>query len=341
MRKTLLPVACVLISIALGLQMNSQSTICPADSSMTPVPAQPRNEIWAPGQVETHESQLHVFGRVPGEIIKLNCALGDWVEAGTILAVIDPEEFKHNVEISRSQLLAARATLESLRKGPRVESIDAAKAELRAVESQLQQATRDFHRTQSLSGSQSVSQQTLEANDSNVRRLQSAVAAQRARLNQLVRGTTHEDISAARARVSAAQSHLDLADLQLRRTAIRAPISGQILDLNVRQGQMILMTDQQPILTLADTSRIRIRAWVDELSAGKISLGQTAIVSVDGMPDKILGRVSEISPRIASNYVDSENIRYRADAWTREVWIDTDSCNHFVVGMRVDVVISF
>ena len=43
------------------------------------------------------------------------------------------------------------------------------------------------------------------------------------------------------------------------------PSAGQILEVNREPGELIELNDRQPVIVMADTSRLRVRAYVEEL----------------------------------------------------------------------------
>lgn len=76
-------------------------------------------------------------------------------------------------------------------------------------------------------------------------------------------------VDLAHARLDAAKADLDLARLYLDRTSLRAPFAGQIFRVQAVAGQWVKAG--QPLLTLADTSRLTLELPVDrkQATAGK------------------------------------------------------------------------
>ena len=84
-------------------------------------------------------------------------------------------------------------------------------------------------------------------------------------------------------------------------------------------------------MTMADLSKVRVRALVDEIDVGKVSIGQSVSIKVAAYRDKeFIGTVSKIEPRA---YVQ-QNVT------TFPVLIDIDNDdNLLLIGMNTDVVI--
>ena len=74
-----------------------------------------------------------------------------------------------------------------------------------------------------------------------------------------------------------------------------APQSGLVYDTLFRQGEWI--PAGKPVVVLLPPQNIKVRAFVPETRIGSIRYGDTAQVSVDGVKDPFLGKVSYISPR--------------------------------------------
>lgn len=75
---------------------------------------------------------------------------------------------------------------------------------------------------------------------------------------------------------------------------IESPIDGTVGRIDVDRGESI--SPQEPIGIVADISKVRIEVSVDERFAGRLTIGQSATVSVDAYPDDIFeGKVTSIA----------------------------------------------
>lgn len=82
---------------------------------------------------------------------------------------------------------------------------------------------------------------------------------------------------------------------KLGHTIIRAGLSGVVLKREVEPGD--LATPGQPLMELGDPATARVTATVDERDIPRVRVGQSALMSTDGLPGKVIrGRVSEITP---------------------------------------------
>ncbi|MGA9117574.1 MAG: efflux RND transporter periplasmic adaptor subunit [Bacteroidota bacterium] len=96
-----------------------------------------------------------------------------------------------------------------------------------------------------------------------------------------------------------ATASLDQADEALRKTTILSPMEGTVSELNSEQGERVLGTQQfqgTNVMTIADLSRMEARVDVSETDVILISVGDTARIAVDAMPEvKINALVYEIA----------------------------------------------
>ena len=73
-----------------------------------------------------------------------------------------------------------------------------------------------------------------------------------------------------------------------------APMAGFVYDTLFRQGEWV--GAGKPVVVLLPPQNIKVRAFVPETRVGSIHYGDTTRVTVDGVPNPFIGKVSYISP---------------------------------------------
>jgi HlyD family secretion protein len=73
-----------------------------------------------------------------------------------------------------------------------------------------------------------------------------------------------------------------------------APETGLVYDTLFRQGEWVAAG--KPVVALLPPQNIKVRAFVPETQVGSIHYGDTTRVTVDGVPNPFIGKVSYISP---------------------------------------------
>jgi RND family efflux transporter MFP subunit len=141
----------------------------------------------------------------------------------------------------------------------------------------------------------------------------------------------------ARADWDVARADLMRARAELARTHLLAPWDGRVLRVFNEPGALV-GPNGTPILLLADVSRRRVRAFVEELDALRVQKGQAAVVTVDGAPGKeFAGHVSEVLLRMDRDATRSDKPGELADVYHRPVVIDLDDGHELPLNQRVDV----
>jgi HlyD family secretion protein len=107
-------------------------------------------------------------------------------------------------------------------------------------------------------------------------------------------GATPEQIAAADAQVEVARSALLALIAHLGKLALKAPISGLVLERPVHVGEVAM--PGAPLLTLADLDNVSLTIYVPEDQLGKVRLGQQVSVTVDTYPGRVFtGTVAFVS----------------------------------------------
>ena len=126
------------------------------------------------------------------------------------------------------------------------------------------------------------------------------------------------------------------AKIALDDTIVRSPVQGTIISRPVEVGQVISSPTSAVgggtiLMTMADLSKVRVRALVDEIDVGKVSIGQVVSIKVAAYRDReFFGVVSKIEPQA----------KIEQNVTTFPVLIDIDNDeNLLLLGMNTDVVI--
>jgi multidrug resistance efflux pump len=197
-----------------------------------------------------------------------------------------------------------------------------------------------WRRTDTLSRGGSISLQESDERGMTVAALSARVAGAKARMELLNAPPREDDVRITVARIAAAKAKWELSRVMLQRCELRAPQKGQILQIDVQPGELIGPDSVSPAIILADTSRYRVRAFVEELDAPRIIVGMKARITSDGLAGcTMAGVVSEHSPRMNRKRLIADDPSERHDTRIRDVLIELESKDKLIVGMRVDVEI--
>ena len=108
------------------------------------------------------------------------------------------------------------------------------------------------------------------------------LAKAEADLAKLKAGAWKEDIEVQRAAVEQAQSQIESIKIMLERLIVRAPVDGEILQVNVRPGQFAALAWKEPMIVLGEVNRLHVRVDIDENDLYRFREGMPAWANVKG-----------------------------------------------------------
>lgn len=215
--------------------------------------------VTATGKVQPH-IQVKISADVSAKITKLAVSEGAWVEKGDFL-----------LELDRERYIAAMERAEA--------SLRSAESDAKLAQESMLKAEKDYQRTKELYEKQ----------------LESSAAYDAAAATYQVEKARYESASSS---VEQSRALLKQANDDLSKTRIYAPMAGTISQLNKEVGEIALGSQFQEdvILVVSDLVGMEALVDVDENDVVAISLGDTANIEVDALPNTIFrGYVSEIA----------------------------------------------
>jgi multidrug resistance efflux pump len=276
-------------------------------------------QLLASGTLEARN--INVGSKVGGRVSSVLVHEGDRVEPNQLLVVFDSSELEGQLLQAQGRVEAARANLAKMLRGSRPEEIAEANANSSGYEAQLAEsranleraradeanAARELKRTESLTASGAMSQQSLDnARDRDraahalVEAYQNAVAAAEGKLSaakavaeKTQRGFRAEDIAGARAEVTLADGQLKEMDARWAEREVRAPAAAVVESIDLRPGD--LRAANSPVAQLLEADQLYLMIYVPETQIGAVKIGQAAEVRVDTYPGEVFNaRVEQI-----------------------------------------------
>ena len=296
----------------------------------------PPTELRLSGNIEAHESVVGF--KVQGRIVELPVEEGQWVEQGAVLARLEDKEFRQQIAVDEAAVRVREANLKLAEAGARRQEIEAAQQTVVEAQADLDQRKLDLERAETLYRRDVISAEQRDLASTALKRAQAAFDRARERLNQLQEGTRAEEIAIARSSVQQAREVLEMSQIRLGFTVLRAPRSGVVLVRQAELGEVV--SAGTPVVTLADLDRVWVRAYVNETDLGRIRQGQAVRVRTDTFPDKnYSGRITfiaskaEFTPKTVETHKERVTLVYRMK-------IDVENPNHELKpGMPADVFI--
>ena len=273
-----------------------------------------RDVISASGSVSAVVT-VEVSSQVSGQIAELFVDFNDVVREGQVIARLDRhaflavvQKFKALLQFARAELALKKAELNRARASlanAQAKSL-VIEADIATAQAQFDETSLDLERKLTLSKRGTVSRSVRDgARFSHVvaaSKLRAAKAQAKVHETVILRvtfgmSTARAEIRKAEAHVAEQEAELKLAEVQLSRTNIKAPIDGVVIRRKIDKGQTVAASLEAPTLfTIAqDLQKIKVETSVDEADIGRVRVGQRAVFTVDAYPDRdFAGKVVQI-----------------------------------------------
>ena len=271
------------------------------------------------GQVEAHRKSRLGFERI-GRILRIHFDRGDYVEAGQLLAELDIDSLQAQKQKLQAELSAAQAVFRELRAGPRVESIDSAKASLEEQKSQWLHAKEVYERREMLFRRKLIAEEEMTQARSALERARSGVQGMQRKVDELLAGTRPEQLEAQSANMDALLAGLKQLEVEIEKSKILAPYAGTMQTRELDEGS--IAAPGQPIAVIIENRRLDARIGTIPSFTRSLVKDQSVELELNGQT--ITATVSGILSELDSNTrTQSLILRLAPDAYHLAVPGDT------------------
>jgi macrolide-specific efflux system membrane fusion protein len=203
---------------------------------------------------------VDVGAQVSGQLRKIHVEVGDTVDAGQLLAEIDPTVYRARVDGSRAQLKNLRA-------------------QLRDREAQLDLAHIQLRRQRALMAEDATTKESLQTADASAKSAAAQLEALRAQIEQI-------------------ESTLRADEANLQYARILSPMRGTVVSITARQGQTLNTNQQAPVvMRIADLSTMTVQTQVSEADVSRLKLGMEAyFTTLGGSGKRWQGSLEKVEP---------------------------------------------
>ena len=245
--------------------------------------------VVATGKIEPL-TKVEVKSKASGIVERIYVDAGDRVKMGQVLADLDKEQLRANVDESKANLEAAKAAQLASEAAYQKNLVDAEGPDVPFLK-------QDMDRAHDLFKQGLIAQNVMQDAEKNYQlALNKQMSAQRSAQ------MSKAQVAQAKAQVAQAKAALSNAEENLRYSTVTSPIEGVVLSKDVEVGDavssiLVLGSQATLVMTLGDTKEVYVRGKVDEADIGKVYLGQAARIVVESFKDKTFqGKVTKISP---------------------------------------------
>lgn len=288
------------------------------------------------GRIEAEDS-VDVVSKIPGRVAEVLCDVGDYVEKGEPLVILETDELQAQLSQAQAALAAARANLSANESGTLPQQVEQVRASFEQAKANYNNAKADYNRMKALYEADAIAKQAFDAMTLKyeVAKTQYETAKEQLRLTQ---DRVPKNVEALRAQVAQAEAAVELIQTNIDNSVIKAPVSGKVSMRMVDPGEMA--SAGYPLASVVNLDKVKVVIDVSEEEINKIEDGQEAKVFVDALEDEepLTGIVSVIPPvssptRLFQVKIDIENPDYKLKPG---MFADVE----IVTGTRKNVVIA-
>lgn len=250
-------------------------------------------KVFATGRVKTLAEET-LFAPYTGMVEEVLVEAGEQVETGQTLLRFDTEELERKVREAEARLRVEEANLRKIQAGPRKEELDKARIRLEQAELLLNNAKQKLERTEKLYEAGATTAENLETAKQEVANQQYALQIAQKELDILTGGERPEVLEAAEAQKKEAENSLLALQEQLEQGVVKAPMSGTVLDMLVKPGQLV--TQGSSLLVIGDPNSLIVEVNIGEGDTRDLALGQKVEVTGISFAGTYTGTVTKIAP---------------------------------------------
>jgi membrane fusion protein (multidrug efflux system) len=243
--------------------------------------------------------------RVGGEILAVHVVDNQAVHKGDVLVEIDPRDYGARVANAQAAVASADAAMQANVEQIKLQqaSIAEARANLAAAQADQVRLQKDWERAQQLVRDGVATSQRLDSSRAAFKSGEATVARNEAALQAAGQqvNTLTADGERLKAQREAQAAMLQLAQIDLDTTTLRAPIDGSVGDLAARVGERV--SGGQRLLSLVPLQAVYVEANYKETQLTRMSIGQPVTIKVDAFPGaRLRGHVDSLAPASGAEF---------------------------------------
>ena len=244
--------------------------------------------VSASGKIQP-KTQVNISANTTGRVTRLAVEEGQRVKAGQFLLEIDPRSLEGQLQRGQASVAAAESSLAQSRT-----NVEQARTSVEQAQTQLELARQTLKRQQDLWKDGLTTKQELERAENDVKVREADVKSRESDVKARI-----QDIQTREQQIKQEQAGLATTRYNLNQVILNSPIDGLVTRRNIEQGETAVMGTMNNagtvLLTIADMSVVDAEVEVDETDIPSVSLGQSAKVTIDAVPDRTFkGHVTEI-----------------------------------------------
>jgi len=256
----------------------------------------------ASGNGRLEATEVDVATKIAGRLSELGPHEGDWVEAGAVVARLDADDL-------RAQLQAAEAQVRQAQR-----AVDETRAGVRKSQSDVALAGKTLKRSEELVGKGFISRNKLDTDQTGMEGAMAGMAQARSKVGE------------ADAAVAAAEARADSLRVTLNDTSLKAPIAGRVLYRLAEPGEVLAAGGKA--LTLLNLDDMFMTIYLPTEKAGQVALHSEARILLDALPGQpipatvsFVAPKAQFTPREVETRTEREKLMFRIKVKADPAWL--------------------
>jgi HlyD family secretion protein len=246
---------------------------------------------------ELASDRIELVAEVNEPITEIAVAEGETLTAGQLVLRQDDTRARARLREAEAAVGQARARLDELVRGPREEQIEQARANLEGARQDVEFRRLQFQRAKDLLEKELASPETRDRARAELDAAEAGLELRRAQLQELLAGTTIEQLAQAEQALQQAQARRDGAAVDVERHVLRATVDGVFDSRLFEAGER--PPAGQPVAVMLGGRQPYARIYIPERLRAHVRPGTEARVSVDGIGTPLAGRVRWVAHEAA------------------------------------------
>lgn len=244
------------------------------------------------------QDKVSVSAEVGGRIVEVMAVEDHPVEAGQVLFRIDPEPYRLQIAQADAAIASAQANVAALANASEMSGADTA-----AARESIRYAEANFVRQKALWDKGFATKAAYDAAFHQLEQARDSLSIAEAKAREAAaRLATGPQVPGVNPQIAAGRAQRASAELNLRRSEVRAPISGLVTQADRLQVGQEAITGL-PVLTIVATDTTYVEANFKETDLAEMKIGQPAELRFDAYPDLVLkGHVASIGAGTGSEF---------------------------------------
>ncbi|TDO94364.1 RND family efflux transporter MFP subunit [Halanaerobium saccharolyticum] len=249
------------------------------------------------GTVE-YAGKRKISAQIGGEITDIYVEEGDEIKKGELLAKIDDEELKNNLNSAQAAVKEAKIALKKTKLSKEISenNLIESRAALNEAQSNYSQWKSDYERDKKLYQKNAIAEAKFEQTKTQFKKAAAQVERMKAAAASAEKSVeiAELNIKNSREKLKKAENEFENARLKLKDTEVKSPITAKVVREFAEEGEFTGVG--QPLFEIAQPDRFEVKVQVGMQDLNKLKIGTKALISSPVLENENLkAEISEIA----------------------------------------------